>query len=120
MRCTSSKSSAGAVVHIRDVLTENRDLAEGVVYIGDRMPPFMSPTGKYLPRSIWHNPFNGAYRRGEISREESLRRFREYMLGRPDLLDQLPELEGKILACWCKPDACHGDVLLELLQERGF
>jgi hypothetical protein len=32
------------------------------VYIGDRMPPFMSPTGEYLPQSIWRNPFNKATR----------------------------------------------------------
>lgn len=34
------------------------------------------------------------------------------------LLDDLHELKGgKILGCWCKPQACHGDVLLELLEE---
>jgi hypothetical protein len=26
----------------------------------------------------------------------------------------LPDLKGKTLFCWCKPDACHGDVLAEL------
>jgi hypothetical protein len=26
----------------------------------------------------------------------------------------LPELRGKDLVCWCAPDACHADVLLEL------
>lgn len=31
------------------------------------------------------------------------------------LLDRLPELRGKNLACWCPLDApCHADVLLEL------
>jgi hypothetical protein len=24
------------------------------------------------------------------------------------------ELRGKVLGCWCKPLACHGDVLLEI------
>lgn len=34
------------------------------------------------------------------------------------LLDDLHELKGgKILGCWCKPQACHGDILLELLEE---
>lgn len=34
------------------------------------------------------------------------------------LLNDLHELKGgKILGCWCKPQACHGDVLLELLEE---
>lgn len=27
----------------------------------------------------------------------------------------LPELKGR-LGCWCKPEACHGDVLVELLE----
>ena len=31
------------------------------------------------------------------------------------ILKKLPELRGKNLACWCKPDeACHADVLLRL------
>ena len=34
------------------------------------------------------------------------------------LLADLPELEGKTLFCWCKPDACHGDVLGELADTR--
>jgi hypothetical protein len=88
------------------------------VYIGDRIPPFMSPTGEYLPRSIWRNPFNKAFRRGEITREEATARYREYVSSNHELLGRLPELEGKVLACWCKPDACHGDVLVELIEER--
>jgi len=34
---------------------------------------------------------------------------------RATMLAGIPELRGKNLACWCKPDqACHADVLLEL------
>lgn len=34
---------------------------------------------------------------------------------RRELLQQLPGLRGKNLACWCKPgESCHADVLLEL------
>lgn len=29
----------------------------------------------------------------------------------------LHELDGKILGCFCKPDKCHGDVLIKLLNE---
>lgn len=25
-------------------------------------------------------------------------------------------LKGKILGCWCKPKACHGDVIVEYLE----
>jgi hypothetical protein len=38
---------------------------------------------------------------------------------RPDLVERLPELKGKILACWCTPEPCHGDVLLSL-AEAGY
>lgn len=30
----------------------------------------------------------------------------------------LSELKGKTLGCWCKPNPCHGDVLLTLLKEE--
>jgi hypothetical protein len=29
----------------------------------------------------------------------------------------LEELRGKRLGCYCKPQACHGDVLVELVEE---
>ena len=32
------------------------------------------------------------------------------------LLNDLHELKGKTLGCWCKPKACHGDVLVELVE----
>ena len=32
------------------------------------------------------------------------------------LLNDLQELEGKTLGCFCKPHNCHGDVLVELLE----
>jgi hypothetical protein len=35
------------------------------------------------------------------------------------LRQHLPELRGKNLACWCKPDEpCHADVLLELANGK--
>ena len=35
----------------------------------------------------------------------------------PKVLDQVHELKGKILGCWCKPLPCHGDVLAELADK---
>jgi hypothetical protein len=32
-------------------------------------------------------------------------------------LKQLRELKGKELGCWCKPNKCHGDILLELIDK---
>ncbi len=39
-------------------------------------------------------------------------KYRRHLARRPDLLAALPELTGKRLGCWCKPAACHGDVLV--------
>jgi len=61
--------------------------------------------------SKWGNPF-------EIGRDgartEVIEKYREWLKTQDDLLAQLPELKGKILGCWCAPNACHCDVLAEL------
>jgi hypothetical protein len=31
-------------------------------------------------------------------------------------LGRLHELKGKKLGCWCKPQACHGDILTKLIE----
>lgn len=69
--------------------------------------------GWNLEESKWSNPFHIK----EHGREKSLALFREYIIRRPDLLSQIEELRGKILGCWCKPNACHGDILIELLKK---
>jgi hypothetical protein len=46
------------------------------------------------------------------------------MTKRPMVLDALPTLRGKNLACWCplpepgKPDVCHAAVLLERVRTK--
>ena len=46
--------------------------------------------------------------------------FREsrWLLRQPDLMAALRVLRGEVLARWCAPDACHGDVLLVLANAR--
>ena len=70
-----------------------------------------------LKRSIWHNPFREGV---HGTREEVIEKYECYLLEkRPDLVERLPELRGKTLACWCAPQPCHGDVLLRLAEERS-
>lgn len=73
----------------------------------------------YIGRgSKWGNPFS--HKEGTLaeqvvgSRKEAIAKYEEYLLSNQELVDSLPELKGKILGCWCKPKACHGDVLLKL------
>jgi len=52
------------------------------------------------------------------TKEEALAKYKEYVLASPELMASLDELEGKTLGCFCKPESCHGDVLLELLTQK--
>jgi hypothetical protein len=36
--------------------------------------------------------------------------------GLDELIKRVAELEGKVLACWCAPQPCHGDVLSRLAE----
>jgi len=70
----------------------------------------------YIGRgSKWGNPF---YIGSDGTREEVIKKYRTWILNQPELLESLYELKDKVLGCWCKPKACHGDVLVELVKER--
>jgi hypothetical protein len=68
--------------------------------------------------SKWGNPYR--YEKGELANldwNRELARYEEYVRSKPELMAALGELVGKDLVCWCKPDPCHGDVLLALVAE---
>ena len=70
----------------------------------------------YIGRpSKWGNPYSIGK---DGSRSEVIEKYRKYLLGNKELLNDLHELEGKILGCWCKPEACHGDVIAELVNNK--
>jgi hypothetical protein len=57
------------------------------------------------------------------SREEAVSKYRAWLMARmqkkPDLIWRMrDELQGKTLGCWCKPLACHGDVIVEILESE--
>jgi hypothetical protein len=57
----------------------------------------------------WGNPFELP---GDGTRTEVIANFRDhYFPFKPSLKSRLGELRGRLLACWCAPDPCHGDVL---------
>lgn len=79
------------------------------IYIGRRC----NRGGWNLSQSKWANPFT-IKNCGSI--EIAIEKYRNYILQNKKLLESLPELKGKILGCWCKPNKCHGDVLIELIE----
>src|SRR5262249_42092930 len=78
-----------------------------VVYVGRAM----YRGGWHLPGSPLANPFRPGK---DGSRSEVQAKYREYLLGRPDLLELLPALRGLRLGCWCVPEPCHAEVVAEL------
>jgi hypothetical protein len=70
--------------------------------------------GLYIGRpSKWGNPFVIGK---DGTREEVVRKYRLYAV-RKFTNSDLEELRGHDLVCWCAPLACHGDVLVELVEE---
>lgn len=67
-----------------------------------------------LPQSPFANPFVIGK---DGSREDVIAKYEFYIRNSPKLIELLPMLKEKILGCWCKPDACHGDVLIRLIDE---
>lgn len=82
------------------------------------------PYDIYIGRpSKWGNPFshkNNTLASFKVeTREEAITKYHEWILTQAQLLADLHELRGKILGCYCKPLACHGDVLLAMANENN-
>jgi len=80
------------------------------VYIGREM---YYPKARFS-QSKWHNPYTVK----EFGLEKSLELYEKHIRNTPELWNALHELEGKVLGCWCKPEPCHGNILIKLLKEK--
>lgn len=56
-------------------------------------------------------------------RDEVINKYRTYFYKRiesePSFRLRVESLRGKTLACFCKPKACHGDVIIDYLSDGG-
>jgi hypothetical protein len=99
--------------------------AHGTGWSDARMPPNSVYVGRQVidrrqgvirfRESKWAN----RYRIGRAGTCEELialviALYRTELLRTFELMAALPELRGNDLVCWCAPEACHADVLLEL------
>ena len=81
----------------------------GVVFIDKkRFPP---------KPSIFANPYKVGK---DGNREEVIIKYKDYILEKikndSKLKEELLNLKGKNLGCWCNPLSCHADVLLEIIE----
>jgi hypothetical protein len=64
--------------------------------------------------------FGNPYTEKEYGRDECLRLFEIYFYKRliqdPEYFRRIHGLKDKVLACWCTPEPCHGDIILEYLN----
>jgi len=70
----------------------------------------------YIGRgSIYGNPFVIGK---DGDRAEVIRKYANY--ASKFSKSQLDKLKGKVLGCYCKPLACHGDVLVNLIEKQDI
>lgn len=75
----------------------------------------------YIGRgSRWGNPYKIGI---DGTREEVIQKFKKYFENTVAMADpmwkfELMELKGKRLGCFCKPLACHGDIIAEYLEAK--
>lgn len=87
------------------------------------------PYDIYIGRpSKWANPYTHIKDKETLAkyivptREEAIKCYREYITNGEGkhLLNDLYELKDKTLGCWCHPESCHGDVLVELVEKYCY
>ena len=86
------------------------------VYIGRKGVVFIN--GVRFPKndSIWANPYKISL---QNNRDQVLKMYEIYIKNKitnENLHQELLKLKNKNLGCWCKPDKCHGDILLEIIE----
>lgn len=107
----------------------------GDVYIGRY---HWDPKHGLYQKSDWHNSYRASLRtkggrvaeKRDGTRAEVVEKYGQYILGKPgktflgtkprtppNILKRIPELKGKRLGCWCRPDDCHGDLLAKWADE---
>jgi hypothetical protein len=81
------------------------------------------PYDVYIGRpGPWGNPFShkdntlAQYRVTSV--EEAIKKHEDWIRSQPELVERVKFfLKGKVLGCWCSPNACHGDVLARIANE---
>ena len=64
--------------------------------------------------SMFQNPFS----LNDFDRKTAIGKYRSHIMSSPNLLQKVhSELDDKILGCFCLPEECHGQVLLDILNK---
>lgn len=72
------------------------------------------------PGSPWANPYPLPKTATTAERLEVIARYARHLEQSPGLLARIGELRGRALGCWCRPLACHADVLAAHANQQDF
>jgi hypothetical protein len=72
---------------------------------------YRAPDEERLAREQMGNPIRPGR---DGTREEVIIQYRNWVCDQPQLIAALPELRRHDLVCWCAPEPCHVDVLIEM------
>lgn len=72
----------------------------------------------YIGRgSKWGNPFKIG---PDGTRVDVINKYENWLKTQSELIDSIDELIDRNLLCFCKPKACHGDVLVKVLTMSKY
>lgn len=74
---------------------------------------YIGRAGRGYEQSLFCNPFKIDK---QCARNEAIVKFQAYFEADSALQSKALVLKGRVLGCWCKPDSCHGDILVEYLE----
>jgi hypothetical protein len=84
--------------------SKDKDIPEDAIYVGRP--------------SKYGNPFSIGK---DGNREEVIAKYEKYLLNHTRLLKDIKrDLRGKDLVCFCKPLACHADIIMKYANESGL
>lgn len=91
---------------------------ENNVYIGRAGVVFINKQRYPKHPSKFANPFKIGK---DGTREDVIDKYKEYIINKINSNEistqELLSLKGKQLGCWCHPEMCHGDILLDLIEQ---
>ena len=95
---------------------------ENNVYIGRKGIVFIEEDGKKQRFPKYDSMFANIYKINKNNdREDVLKKYeiylRQKLQNEPEFKYEFLKLKNKILGCWCKPEKCHGDIIVKILNE---
>ena len=113
-----NKNRATTVVNVKKVHLQKIGYINFEDWVKDPNNVYIGRHNVYVKgtfKSKWCNPYSAK----KYGREKCIDMYKQYLIGNDDLFSHINELKGKTLGCWCKPEACHGDIILQMLTQHN-